>query len=102
MSKKDEQKAKLSGNGHSKSRMKVFVAGFDLEGGDDVLAEGFKAISQLTTAISQGTVVPPVRTTKPALAAAPAPKPGSATTTAEEDLPEEPAAVETEVVEEAE
>lgn len=57
MAKKDEQKAKANGNGGQKSRMKVFVAGFEMEGGDEVMAEGFKAIRELTTAMSRGAAV---------------------------------------------
>ena len=72
MAKKDEQKAKLSGNGNQKSRMKVFVAGFEMEGGDEVMAEGFKAIRDLTTAMSRGAaVLAPAAPAKPALVGAP-------------------------------
>lgn len=70
MAKKDEQKTKTNGNAGQKSRMKVFVAGFEMEGGDDVMAEGFKAIRELTTAMSRGAaVLAPAAPAKPALAA---------------------------------
>jgi hypothetical protein len=72
MAKKDEQKPK--GNG-GKSRMKVFVAGFEMEGNDEVMAEGFKAIRELSTAISRNTVLPPALVSKPALSG---PKPETA------------------------
>ena len=90
MGKKDEQKAKLNGAGNQKSRMKVFVAGFEMEGGDDVMAEGFKAIRELTTAVSRGAaVLAPVSPPKPALGA---PKAGAvipANGISEEDEAEE-------------
>jgi hypothetical protein len=73
MATRDEKKAKPTGNGAGKSRMKVFVAGFEMEGNDDVMAEGFKAIRELSTAISRNTVLPPL-VTKPALGAAPKPE----------------------------
>lgn len=78
MAKQDEKKAKLTGNGTGKGRMQIFVAGFALEGGDDVLAEGFKAINHLTTAMAQAGVLAPMPMTKAALAA---PKPSTTTST---------------------
>lgn len=56
MSKKDEQKAKTAANGGGKSRMKVFVAGFDMEGSDETMAEGFKAIREFAASISRNTM----------------------------------------------
>lgn len=97
MAKKDEVKAKAIGSG--KSRMKVFVAGFEMEGNDEVMAEGFKAIRELSTAISRNAVLPP---SKPALAAG---NTGStsngkvATLEAETDEQEETASIEETVVE---
>jgi hypothetical protein len=67
MAKKDEQKAKSNGSG--KSRMKVFVAGFDMEGSDETMAEGFKAIRELAASISRSTMLPPAPALKPALIA---------------------------------
>jgi len=67
MAKKDEQKAKS--NGASKGRLQIFVAGFAVEGGDSVLADGFKAIRDLTEAMKgSGVLLPPPRQ-KAALAA---------------------------------
>ena len=89
MAKKDEQKAKSNGVG--KSRMRVFVAGFDMEGSDEVMAEGFKAIRELSASISHSTILPPALAGKPALGA---PKledaPGAAPSTAVETEIEEP------------
>jgi hypothetical protein len=68
MNKKDERKAKSDG-GTSKSRMKVFVAGFDMEGSDETMAEGFKAIRELSASISRSTILPPTLARKPALSA---------------------------------
>jgi hypothetical protein len=64
MAKKDEQKAKSDGNGSGKSRMKVFVAGFDMEGSDETMAEGFKAIRELAASISRSTLLPPAMASK--------------------------------------
>ncbi|MGA9556500.1 MAG: hypothetical protein WBR11_06590 [Terriglobales bacterium] len=62
MAKKDEQKAKSNGNGATKGRLQIFVAGFAVEGGDSVLADGFKAIRDLTEAMkSSGVLLPPPR-----------------------------------------
>ncbi|HTA50717.1 MAG TPA: hypothetical protein VK930_14795, partial [Verrucomicrobiae bacterium] len=70
MAKKDEQKAKLTGNGTSKGRLQIFVAGFAVEGGDSVLADGFKAIRDLTEAMKgSGVLLPPAPRQKAALAA---------------------------------
>jgi len=57
MAKKVEEKAKSNVGG--KSRMKVFVAGFEMEGNDEMMAEGFKAIRDFSTAITRTTVLPP-------------------------------------------
>ncbi|SRR5258708_27213466 len=88
MVKKDEQKAKSNGSG--KSRMRVSVAGFDMEGSDDVMAEGFKAIRELSASISRSTILPPALTGKPALNA-PKPEAGG---TVEADEVEQPVAIE--------
>jgi hypothetical protein len=71
MGKKDEQKAKLQGNGHN--QVQGFVFGINLEGSEQVVMEGIKAF---THAMAKSGVVlaPPV--TRPVLSA------GSKTTTA--------------------
>jgi hypothetical protein len=96
MSKKDEQKAKLNGNGSGKSRMKVFVAGFDMEGSEETMAEGFKAIRELAASISRSTMLPP--------AMAPKALPGGKTETGAKDTTEtetdeQPVVVEVEDIE---
>jgi hypothetical protein len=98
MAKKDEQKAKFTGNGTGKGRMKVFVAGFDMEGSDETMAEGFKAIRELASSISRSTMLPPTLVSKPALGA---PKPDLAGTGAavEEEEVEQPVQSEVEDVE---
>lgn len=95
MAKKDEQKAK-STSGTGKSRMKVFVAGFDMEGSDETMAEGFKAIRELAASISRSTMLPPALAPKPALGA---PKPEAGGGTAVEEVEEQPVQVEVEDVE---
>src|SRR5580700_3172114 len=87
MTKKDEQKAKLTGNSSGKSRMKVFVAGFDMEGSDDTMAEGFKAIRELAASISRGTILPPALALKSALGT---PKPPADSNSAAEEEAEQP------------
>lgn len=72
MARRDEQKTKLNGIANGKSRMKVFVTGFEIEGGDEILSEGFKAIRELSQAISRSTVLPSGSASRPALGA---PKP---------------------------
>ena len=62
-------KAKSLPNGSKQGRLQIFVAGFSAEGGDDVIAQGFKAISDLTNAIKASGVLPPatrVKTLAPA------------------------------------
>jgi hypothetical protein len=87
MAKKDEQKAKSNGNGASKGRPQIFVAGFAVEGGDSVLADGFKAIRDLTEAMkSSGVLLAPAPRQKGALAASSA---GAASTPVVEDEDEE-------------
>jgi hypothetical protein len=98
MAKKDEQKAKLTGNGTGKSRMKVFVAGFDMEGSDETMAEGFKAIRELASSISRSTMLPPALASKPALSA-PKPDVGGAGAAVEEEEVEQPVETEVEDVE---
>ncbi|MGA9510320.1 MAG: hypothetical protein WBV55_17005, partial [Candidatus Sulfotelmatobacter sp.] len=92
MAKKDEQKAKLNGSG--KSRLKMFVAGFDMEGSDEVMAEGFKAIRELSASISRSTVLPPALVSKPALSAK-----ATGTTTVDAEEVEQPVEVAEEEVE---
>jgi hypothetical protein len=88
MSKRDEQKTK-SNSGTSKSRMKVFVAGFDMEGSDETMAEGFKAIRELSASISRSTILPPTLARKPALSA----KSETGVTTVEAEEVEQPVEV---------
>jgi hypothetical protein len=69
MAKKDEQKAKVNGSGNgNKGRLQIFVAGFAVEGGDSVLADGFKAIRDLTDAMRHSGVLAPAPRAKAALA----------------------------------
>jgi len=71
MAKKDEQKAKIGSNGASKGRLQIFVAGFAVEGGDAVLADGFKAIPDLTEAMkSSGVMLAPSPRARAALVTA--------------------------------
>jgi hypothetical protein len=81
LAKKDEQKAKLIGKGGDRGRMKVFVAGFDMEGNDDTMAEGFKAIRELAASISRNMILPATLASKPAF--------GAPKTDAAADLPVE-------------
>lgn len=88
MARRDEQKSKLNGSTNGKSRMKVFVAGFEMEGNDEVMAEGFKAIRELSTAISRNTVLPPALVSKPALGVSKSEATGVGTTTEAEEIEE--------------
>ena len=89
MAKKDEQKAKLSSNGASKGRLQIFVAGFAVEGGDSVLADGFKAIRDLTEAMKSSGVMLPAPRAKAALVASGSDATAKAGTVVEEtELPD--------------
>jgi hypothetical protein len=66
MAGKDEKKANAS-SGSAKGRLQIFVAGFTVEGGDNVLADGFKAIRDLTEAMKHSGALTPAPRTRAAL-----------------------------------
>lgn len=66
MAGRDEKKANTS-DGGGKGRLQIFVAGFAVEGNDSVLADGFKAIRDLTEAMKHSGVLAPAPRAKAAL-----------------------------------
>jgi len=76
MPSKDEKKTNLGPGG--KGRLQIFVAGFAVEGNDSVLADGFKAIRDLTEAMKHSGVLAPAPRVKAVLSSSSeAPKQGS-------------------------
>jgi hypothetical protein len=61
------QKA-VPGNGTKQGRLQIFAVGFAVEGGDDVLSEGFKAIKDFTEVL-KGSGLTPLPRAKAVLAA---------------------------------
>jgi hypothetical protein len=66
MASKDDKKANTSA-GSGKGRLQIFVAGFAVEGSDSVLADGFKAIRDLTEAMKQSGALAPAPRSRPVL-----------------------------------
>jgi len=58
MAGRDEKKTNIV-NTNNKGRLQIFVAGFAVEGNDSVLADGFKAIRDLTEAMKHSGVLAP-------------------------------------------
>jgi hypothetical protein len=102
MAGKDEKKANIS-NG-SKGRLQIFVAGFAVEGNDSVLADGFKAIRDLTEAMKHSGVLAPAPRVRAVLSGgAETSKPGAPRPeVVEPEAPDQPAEVAVEDVEASE